>query len=69
MGISSSNTKEDTNYINESKIEGHGNTIPTKQLKDIIKKGENAMVKIKYIYFFFLRIILMHIFHLFFFFY
>ena len=37
------------NFTNENKIEGHGKPIPTKQLIDIIKKGQNAMVKIKYI--------------------
>jgi hypothetical protein len=49
MEKTSSNTKEETNYINEKVIEGHGNPIPTKQLIDIIEKGENAMVKINYI--------------------
>ena len=49
MGNTSSNTNENTNYINEKKIPGHGNPIPLKQIKDKIEKGENAMVKIIYI--------------------
>ena len=49
MENTSSNTKEETNYINENKIHEHGNPIPLKQLQDKLKKGENAMVKIKYI--------------------
>ena len=48
MGNTSSNTNEDTNYTNENKIEGHGNPITLEKLKDIIEKGENAMVKIKF---------------------
>ena len=49
MKKTSSKNNEDSIYIKENKIEGHGKPIPTKQLIDIIKKGENAMVKIKYI--------------------
>ena len=49
MGCSNSTNTKDTNYINEDKIEGHGNPITLKQLKDIIEKGENGIVKIKYI--------------------
>ena len=49
MGNTSSNTNEDTNYTNENKIQGHGNPITLEQLKDIIEKGENAMIKIIYI--------------------
>ena len=49
MKKTSSNTNKDSIYIKENKIEGHGKPMPLKQLKDIIKKGENAMVKIKYI--------------------
>ena len=49
MGVASSNIGEDSGYINEKKIPGHGNPIPLKQIKDKIEKGENAMVKIIYI--------------------
>ena len=45
MGGSSSNTFLDSKYTNETKIPGHSNPIPLKQ----IKKGKNAMVKIIYI--------------------
>ena len=47
MGVASSNIGEDSGYINEKKIPGHGNPIPLKQIKDKIEKGENAMVKIE----------------------
>ena len=41
------NSNEDSNYINENQIKGHGNPITLKQLKDMIEKGENSMVKIE----------------------
>ena len=47
MGNTNSNTNEDLNYINENNIQGHGNPISFIQLKDILEKGENSMVKIE----------------------
>ena len=49
MKKTSSNNNEDSIYINEDKIEGHGNPIPTEKLIDILVNGKNAMVKIIYI--------------------
>ena len=48
-GIFDSKSNEDPSYINENKISGHGKPITFKQLKDMLEKGENSMVKIKYI--------------------
>ena len=47
MGNKKSKTNDDSNYINEKMIQGHGNPISLKQLKDIAEKGENSMVKIE----------------------
>ena len=47
MGNTNSNTNEDSNYINENQIKGHGNPITLKQLKEIAEKGENSIVKIE----------------------
>ncbi len=47
MDRTNSKNNEDTNYINEKKIKGHGNPITINQLQEILKKGGNAMFKIE----------------------
>ena len=47
MDRTNSKYNEDTNYINEKKIKGHGNPITINQLQEILKKGGNAMFKIE----------------------
>ena len=47
MEPKNSKTNDDSNYINENQIKGHGNPISLKQLKDILEKGENSMIKIE----------------------
>ena len=44
-----STNNDDSKYIKEKIVKGHGNPISIKQLKDIIEKGENSIVKIQYI--------------------
>ena len=48
MDSTNSITNEDSNYINEIKIPGHGNPLTIKQLKDSLKKGENSTFKIEF---------------------
>ena len=48
MEPKNSKTNEDSKYINEKKIKGHGNPLTLKQLKDLFEKGDNSMVKIEY---------------------
>ncbi len=48
MGSKNSITNEDSNYINEIKIPGHGNPITIKQFQDLVKKSENSTFKIEF---------------------
>ena len=43
-----STKNDDSKYIKEKIVKGHGNPISIKQLKDIIEKGENSTFKIDY---------------------
>ena len=48
MDSKNSITNEDSNYINEIKIPGHGNPITIKQFQDLVKKSENSTFKIEF---------------------
>ena len=48
MEPKNSTNNDDSKYIKEKIVKGHGNPISIKQLKDIIEKGENSMFKIEY---------------------
>ena len=43
-----STNNDDSKYIKEKIVKGHGNPISIKQLKDLYEKGENSIFKIDY---------------------
>ncbi len=49
METKNSTKNDDSKYIKEKIVKGHGNPISIKQLKDIIEKGENSIFKIDYL--------------------
>ena len=48
MEAKNSTNNDDSKYIKEKIVKGHGNPISIKQLKDIIEKCENSTFKIDY---------------------
>ena len=48
MEPKNSTNNDESKYIKEKIVKGHGNPISIKQLKDLFEKGENSICKIEY---------------------